>query len=88
MGFEGFWDLGPLVSIIILILIVIAALFLLCLLVALTFSLCRRYQARRIIDRIHPGVTDNLIPPIFFTDRLQDPLHQEDLREKIDPRKL
>ena len=27
--------------------------------------------------------TESLIPPIFYTDDLKDPLRQEDLREKI-----
>jgi hypothetical protein len=29
------------------------------------------------------GLTENLIPPVFYTEQLQDPLHQADLSDHI-----
>jgi hypothetical protein len=29
------------------------------------------------------GLTENLIPPVFYTEGMQDPLHQADLSESV-----
>jgi hypothetical protein len=88
MAFEGFWGLGVVVSVLIVLLVIAGVLFFIGLMALLVLSLCRRCRERRQIRRLHPGMADNLIPPIFFTEHLRDPLQQEDLRDKIEVPRL
>jgi hypothetical protein len=56
------------------------------------FFFCRSSQRRRAVDsslqdarsmQQYHSATSDLIPPVFYTEGLRDPLMQEDLREKV-----
>jgi hypothetical protein len=42
---------------------------------------CRQARQERAMPPRRP--TDNLIPPIYFTEEMQDPLRQNDLSERV-----
>lgn len=50
-------------------------------------TLCKKYHIccfkRRRRRAEKPNVTDGLVPPIFYTDGMKDPLMQEDLSERV-----
>jgi hypothetical protein len=71
--------------------VVIGAVFFLLMVVLLLCFCCRRWSAARPMDLSTAleipshgaaGVT-NLIPPLFYTEGLRDPLMQEDLRDHL-----
>jgi hypothetical protein len=45
---------------------------------------CRQARQERAMPPRTP--TDKLIPPIYFTEEMQDPLRQNDLRERVTTR--
>jgi hypothetical protein len=72
------------------IVLLIAFIWGLAIVVALFLIICcccvrRLRQDRLEAAMLPPLLTDKLIPPIFFTEQMRDPLEQEDLREHPNP---
>jgi heme/copper-type cytochrome/quinol oxidase subunit 2 len=82
MGDFQIFGMETTMSIILLIAFLWGVAVIVALVVVVSCCCVRRCRQARLENAMPPPqVTDKLIPPIFFTEQLRDPLEQEDLRE-------
>jgi hypothetical protein len=83
MGFELF-GLSQTFSIVVLIALFVVAVVAFALGLWAVLSMIDRARHRRRPDAAEATeVLDDLIPPIYYTDHMKDPLRQEDLCERV-----
>lgn len=75
------FGLDQTMSLVIVVSISCILLMLLSLIILVVFILVQKCRAKRRKHKQSP--TDGLIPPIYYTDGMKDPLQQEDLYERI-----
>jgi hypothetical protein len=83
------WGFDSGTSAVIVLALVVGGIAIMTLIICLVIRCCKTKRRDSHSGESHPvpsRLTDSLIPPIFFTADMKDPLHQEDLCDTLKPR--